>query len=251
MSYMQVMFSSFLFPVSVPFSLLMWLSSEAFCSLFQYLFLCWPRWTVWPCSASRMTSRLSTQLPGMSEKIAVQCTLYCLQCKYTSISLYSLTGGRDQREGLDLLEYQAMPSLRDVAHEGWLCTFTIQQSSWKFRQLPSGQVLSGQPLLYRKDRRYVLSCPSHTKSHLPGHPSPASQAGPPCWASPLSFGLIGRDPRRRLVIRKQHPQLSLSDSAPVLAGRRLGRGIYRSASASTTLPCAAVELVASVYTPVQ
>jgi hypothetical protein len=30
-----------------------------------------------------------------------------------------------QREGMDLLEYQAMTSLRDVAHDGWLCTFTI------------------------------------------------------------------------------------------------------------------------------
>jgi hypothetical protein len=24
-----------------------------------------------------------------------------------------------------LLEYQAMPSLRDIAHDGWLCTFTV------------------------------------------------------------------------------------------------------------------------------
>ncbi len=29
-----------------------------------------------------------------------------------------------QRESMGLLEYQAMPSLRDVAHDGWLCTFT-------------------------------------------------------------------------------------------------------------------------------
>ncbi len=31
----------------------------------------------------------------------------------------------NQREGLGLLEYQAMPSLRDVSHDGWLSTFTI------------------------------------------------------------------------------------------------------------------------------
>jgi hypothetical protein len=31
----------------------------------------------------------------------------------------------NQREGMGLLEYQAMPSLRGVAHDGWLCTFTI------------------------------------------------------------------------------------------------------------------------------
>ncbi len=29
-----------------------------------------------------------------------------------------------QREGMGLLEYQAMPSLRDVAHDGGLCTFS-------------------------------------------------------------------------------------------------------------------------------
>ncbi len=27
----------------------------------------------------------------------------------------------DQREGMGLLDYRAMPSLRDVAHYGWLC----------------------------------------------------------------------------------------------------------------------------------
>jgi hypothetical protein len=31
----------------------------------------------------------------------------------------------NQREGMGLLEYQAMPSLRDAAHDGWLCTYTI------------------------------------------------------------------------------------------------------------------------------
>jgi hypothetical protein len=28
-----------------------------------------------------------------------------------------------QREGMGLLENQAMPSLREVAHGGWLCTY--------------------------------------------------------------------------------------------------------------------------------
>jgi hypothetical protein len=31
----------------------------------------------------------------------------------------------EQREGMGLLEYQAMPSLRDVAPNEWLCIFTI------------------------------------------------------------------------------------------------------------------------------
>jgi hypothetical protein len=30
---------------------------------------------------------------------------------------------REQKEGEGLLEYQAMPSLRGVAYDGWLCTF--------------------------------------------------------------------------------------------------------------------------------
>jgi len=30
-----------------------------------------------------------------------------------------------QRESMGLLEYQAMPSLRDVDHDRWLCTFII------------------------------------------------------------------------------------------------------------------------------
>jgi hypothetical protein len=29
-------------------------------------------------------------------------------------------------EGMGLLEYQAMPSLLNVAHNGWLCTSTIE-----------------------------------------------------------------------------------------------------------------------------
>jgi hypothetical protein len=35
--------------------------------------------------------------------------------------------------------------------------------------------------------------PSRAKSHLPDHSSPASSGWPPCWASPLAFGLIDKD----------------------------------------------------------
>jgi hypothetical protein len=31
--------------------------------------------------------------------------------------------GKEQREGMGLLEYQVMPSLPDIAHDEWLCTF--------------------------------------------------------------------------------------------------------------------------------
>ncbi len=40
--------------------------------------------------------------------------------------------------GMSLLEFQTMPSLRDVAHDGWLCTFTIFNSSWICHQLAPG-----------------------------------------------------------------------------------------------------------------
>ncbi len=151
----MAMFRSFLFPVSVPFPLLASLNGVAMFSLSHDVTL-----------VNTITRYC---------KCAVQCTLYCLQCKYTSISLYSLTGGRDQREGLGLIEYQAMPSLRDVAHDGWLCTFIILQISWKFRQLPAGSSCQGK--WYITEKTGSMACPSHTKSNLPGHSSPASQAG--------------------------------------------------------------------------
>ncbi len=39
--------------------------------------------------------------------------------------LYLDYGPCYQREGIGLLEYQAKPSLPDIAHDGWLNTFTI------------------------------------------------------------------------------------------------------------------------------
>jgi hypothetical protein len=69
---------------------------------------------------------------------------------YTS----TVDSGNDQREGMALLEYQAMPSLRNVAHDGWLCTFT-----------------------------YITAAVN--SSSQPG--------GPQCWTSPLVFGLIGKN----------------------------------------------------------
>jgi hypothetical protein len=43
---------------------------------------------------------------------------------YKPASLCILAGLYDQRESRGLLEYQALPSLRDVAHDGVLCTFS-------------------------------------------------------------------------------------------------------------------------------
>ncbi len=33
-----------------------------------------------------------------------------------------------KREGMGLQEYKAMPSLRDVAHGGFLCTFSLRSA---------------------------------------------------------------------------------------------------------------------------
>jgi hypothetical protein len=69
-------------------------------------------------------------------KICKQCTLY---------SAYSVCP--DQREDVALLEHQAMPSLRNVAHDGQLCTFSIKQEL----EIPSArswQLVSGQPVRY-------------------------------------------------------------------------------------------------------
>jgi hypothetical protein len=56
-----------------------------------------------------------------------------------------------------LLEYQTISSLRDKAHDGVLCTFS---------------------------NRSVLN---RGKCSL----SSSQPGGPPCWTSPLAFGLIG------------------------------------------------------------
>ncbi len=42
-----------------------------------------------------------------------------------------------QREAMGLLEYQTMPSLRDIAHGGVLCTFSNRSAPWTG---PSGVV---------------------------------------------------------------------------------------------------------------
>ncbi len=87
---------------------------------------------------------------------------------------------------MGLLEYQAMPSLCDVAHDG--CVQVLYNSSWKFHQLAAGQLLSWQPVQYGKGRQYG---PSITYKITPaGSLSSSQPGGPSCWASPLVFSLI-------------------------------------------------------------
>jgi hypothetical protein len=40
-----------------------------------------------------------------------------------------------QREGMGLIEYQVMPSLHDIARDGWLCTFTDRHDLNQTRKL--------------------------------------------------------------------------------------------------------------------
>jgi hypothetical protein len=87
------------------------------------------------------------------------------------------------------LEYQAMPSMRDVAHDGWLYTFTIKHQL----QIPSAHSWAAPVRATSTGRK--------SQAALPVHPSithkicrvtllqPARR--PPCWASPLAFSLIG------------------------------------------------------------
>jgi hypothetical protein len=69
-----------------------------------------------------------------------------------------------------------MPSLRDVAYDGWLCTVTIQQyiAGYSISSLLGS---SCQGNRYGTEKAGGTARPSRTKSHLPGHAPPASQAG--------------------------------------------------------------------------
>ncbi len=90
----------------------------------------------------------------------------------------------NQRESMGLLENEAMamPSLRDVAQDGWLCTFII----WKL-DIPTSRSWAAPVTAterYGKGRRYGPSI-----KHA-GSLSSSQPGGPPCWTSPLFFGLI-------------------------------------------------------------
>jgi hypothetical protein len=82
---------------------------------------------------------------------------------------------------------ESRPFVTAVMTDG--CVHLLYNSSWKFHQLAAGQLLSGQPVRYGKGSRYG---PSITNKITPaGSLSPSQPGGPPCWASSLTFGLIG------------------------------------------------------------
>ncbi len=78
---------------------------------------------------------------------------------------------------MGLLEYQAMPSLRDVAQDGWLCNVYIYYIT------AAGNSISTQVGSRFKGNRYGTekvggtARSTRTKSLLLGHSPPASQAG--------------------------------------------------------------------------
>jgi hypothetical protein len=77
---------------------------------------------------------------------------------------------------MGILEYQAMPSLRDIAHDGVLCTFSDTSAPDRGKWCgPSGQ---------------AAWTVHHVQNHsLLGHSPPASQAGRRVGPSLLAFGL--------------------------------------------------------------
>ncbi len=80
-----------------------------------------------------------------------------------------------QRDAMGLLEYQAMYSLRNVAHDDVLCTFS-NRSDWDKWCGPFGQAA------------WIVH---HVQNHtLLGQSASSQPCGPPRWASPLTFGFI-------------------------------------------------------------
>ncbi len=79
---------------------------------------------------------------------------------------------------MGLLEYQAMPSLRDVAHEGVLYTFHLVIDQ------PLTRASAWCGLSGGMDR------PSRTNSHPAGSLSSSQPGGPPCLTITLAFNLI-------------------------------------------------------------
>jgi hypothetical protein len=73
------------------------------------------------------------------------------------------------REGMDLLEYRVMPSLRDVAHDGVLCTFSNRsaphpsvQAVWAVHHVQNHTLLGHSPPARRAT---VLGQPSSVRLH--------------------------------------------------------------------------------------
>ncbi len=91
-----------------------------------------------------------------------------------------LSSSRAQKEGMGLLEFQAMPCFSDIDSDGVLFTLT-NTSTPEWTCVAVGQAGG-------------MDRPSCTKLHpAPARSLSSSQPGVPlCWTSSLAFGLIGR-----------------------------------------------------------
>jgi hypothetical protein len=107
---------------------------------------------------------------------------------------------------------------------------------YKFRQLAAGQLLSGQPVLYGKCRRYG---PYITYKITPaGSLSSSQPGGLPCWASSLAFNLIALNIRpcsRGLILKVVFNRTfffyapgksSLSTSRNLRRKKRISRSVH-------------------------
>jgi hypothetical protein len=82
----------------------------------------------------------------------------------------------NQTGGMGLLEYLAMTSLRDIAHDGWLYMY-IYYTTAAGNSISSHLGSSCQGNWYSTEKAGGTDRPSRTKSNLPGHSPPANQGG--------------------------------------------------------------------------
>ncbi len=91
--------------------------------------------------------------------------------------------GQTQREDMGLLEYQAMPSLRDVAHGGVFCTFsnTSAPDRGKWWCGPSGQAAWGPSITYKITPCCVTLLQPARRAAVLGQPSSLRWVAVQCW----------------------------------------------------------------------
>jgi hypothetical protein len=87
------------------------------------------------------------------------------------------------------LEYYALPSNRDVAHDGWLSTLTIKQLEILLARIWAAPVRGR----YGTETAGGTARPSCTKTHMPGHSPPASSKRAGVLDQPSALCLIGPD----------------------------------------------------------
>ncbi len=89
---------------------------------------------------------------------------------------------------MGLLEYQAVPSLCEVAHDGY--TVYIYNITAEGNSISSHLGISCQGNQYGTKKADVTVIKD--KITPAGSLSSSQPGGPPCWFSPLAFGLIDR-----------------------------------------------------------